>query len=75
MCRQNRKVILRADGNSEIGLGHVYRSLALAEMLNEDFETVFLIKKPLKELKRTILQTCSECIEPADGNKKQELNA
>jgi len=35
------KIYLRADGNSEIGLGHVIRSLALAEMLNEDFDCIF----------------------------------
>ena len=35
-----KKVVLRADGNSKIGLGHVYRLLALAEMLKEDFECV-----------------------------------
>ena len=35
------KIYIRADGNSEIGLGHVIRSLALAEMLKEDFSCVF----------------------------------
>ncbi|MBN2669472.1 MAG: UDP-2,4-diacetamido-2,4,6-trideoxy-beta-L-altropyranose hydrolase [Bacteroidales bacterium] len=36
------KIILRGDGNSEIGLGHLYRLLALAEMLKEDFNILFL---------------------------------
>ncbi len=35
------KIYIRADGNSEIGLGHVIRSLALAEMLKEDFFCIF----------------------------------
>ena len=35
------KVYIRADGNSEIGLGHVIRSLALAEMLKDDFNCIF----------------------------------
>ena len=39
--------MLRADGNATIGLGHVMRLLALAELLKADFqETVFLIQAP-----------------------------
>ena len=39
--------MLRADGNSRIGLGHVMRLLALAEILRPDFaEAVFLIREP-----------------------------
>ena len=38
------KTYIRADGNSEIGLGHVIRSLALAEMLKEDFSCVFVTR-------------------------------
>jgi len=40
MCKKP-KIYIRADGNSEIGLGHVIRSLALAEMLKEDFSCIF----------------------------------
>jgi len=36
-----KKIIFRADGNSNIGLGHVIRSLALAEMLKDGFECIF----------------------------------
>ena len=32
----NKKVIIRVDGNTNIGLGHVYRGIALAEMLKEE---------------------------------------
>jgi len=38
------KIYIRADGNSEIGLGHVIRSLALAEMLKEEFDCVFVTR-------------------------------
>jgi len=41
-----KKVIFRADGNSKIGLGHVYRLLALVEMLKDQFECVFAIDQP-----------------------------
>lgn len=35
------KVYLRADGNSEIGMGHVIRSIALGSMLSQHFECLF----------------------------------
>jgi UDP-2,4-diacetamido-2,4,6-trideoxy-beta-L-altropyranose hydrolase len=41
------RLVLRADGNSQLGLGHVMRLLALAEILRPDFEeVVFLIQDP-----------------------------
>ncbi len=41
------RLLFRADGNARIGLGHVMRLLALAEMLRPDFpEQVFLIREP-----------------------------
>ena len=39
-----KKVLIRVDGNSKIGLGHIYRGIALAEMLKEEFEISFLVK-------------------------------
>jgi len=38
------KIYIRSDGNSEIGLGHVIRCLALAEMLKEDFSCIFVTR-------------------------------
>lgn len=35
------KVYIRADGSTDIGLGHVIRSLALADMLKKDFDCIF----------------------------------
>ncbi|TYB78756.1 UDP-2,4-diacetamido-2,4,6-trideoxy-beta-L-altropyranose hydrolase [Bizionia myxarmorum] len=35
---QEKKILFRADGNSEIGLGHLYRTFALIEMLKENYE-------------------------------------
>lgn len=36
------KIVLRADGNSAIGLGHVYRLIALYHMLQDEFDCVFI---------------------------------
>ncbi|MET4105250.1 UDP-2,4-diacetamido-2,4,6-trideoxy-beta-L-altropyranose hydrolase [Hymenobacter sp. UYP22] len=41
------RLLFRADGNARIGLGHVMRLLALAEILRPDFpEQLFLIREP-----------------------------
>jgi UDP-2,4-diacetamido-2,4,6-trideoxy-beta-L-altropyranose hydrolase len=37
-----KKIFFRADGNSIIGLGHLYRSFALMEMLQDTFECTFI---------------------------------
>ncbi|CAA9278586.1 MAG: hypothetical protein AVDCRST_MAG95-3153 [uncultured Adhaeribacter sp.] len=47
-------ILFRADGNSQIGLGHVVRSLALAEMLLPDFICIFAIQEPKEALARQI---------------------
>lgn len=52
------KIIFRADGNAEIGLGHVIRSLALADMLKDDFECVFATCFLNEYLKEEILKSC-----------------
>lgn len=39
-----KKILFRADGNSEIGLGHLYRLFALVEMYKEVYEFIFITK-------------------------------
>jgi UDP-2,4-diacetamido-2,4,6-trideoxy-beta-L-altropyranose hydrolase len=36
------KLIFRVNGNNEIGLGHLYRCLALAELVKSKFECIFV---------------------------------
>lgn len=38
----SKKILLRADGNNEIGLGHIYRLLAIYEMLKSSFDCIFV---------------------------------
>lgn len=61
--KNKRRIFFRADGNSKIGLGHVFRSLALADMLCEEFECHFIIRDPLRSLKKQILEVCSYVFE------------
>ncbi|MBO0939408.1 UDP-2,4-diacetamido-2,4,6-trideoxy-beta-L-altropyranose hydrolase [Fibrella sp. HMF5335] len=41
-----KKLLFRADGTTQTGLGHIMRSLALAEMLGESFDRRFAIQNP-----------------------------
>lgn len=37
-----KKIIIRVDGGTQIGMGHVYRTIALAEKLVENFFIIFI---------------------------------
>lgn len=43
---QNPKLIIRADGNATIGLGHIHRTLALADYLKDYFDISFYSYQP-----------------------------
>lgn len=40
----NPRVFLRTDGNEKIGLGHLYRCLALSQILSDNFECCLIVK-------------------------------
>lgn len=40
----NKKIIFRADGNAVIGLGHLYRIIAVIEMLKNDYDFILATK-------------------------------
>jgi UDP-2,4-diacetamido-2,4,6-trideoxy-beta-L-altropyranose hydrolase len=67
-----KRIFFRADGNSKIGLGHVIRSLSLAEMLREDFCTIFLIRSPSEDLRNKILNVCDELNELSEDSNHEE---
>ena len=56
------KIYLRADGNPEIGLGHVIRSLALAEMLKEDFCCIFATRFLTEYINMEARKVCEDII-------------
>lgn len=55
-----QKIIFRADGAPEIGMGHFIRTLALAEMLKDDFSCIYATQKPTKYQIHEIENICTE---------------
>lgn len=58
--KSHTKIYLRADGSSSMGLGHVYRLLAVAEMLSEQYTCMFIVKTDHPALINTIGLYCDE---------------
>jgi UDP-2,4-diacetamido-2,4,6-trideoxy-beta-L-altropyranose hydrolase len=54
-----QKVYFRADAGSGIGYGHFIRSLALADMLREDFDCTFFTTSPSDYQKGEMGKVCS----------------
>ncbi len=50
------KLYFRADGNHQIGHGHLMRLVAMAEMLQGEYEIIFLIQASGKALQPTVSQ-------------------
>lgn len=57
MRNMKPKIYFRADGNTKIGLGHIIRSRALADMLNSHFECIFLVQTPSAWLAKQIQES------------------
>lgn len=66
-----QKVFFRADASTQIGYGHFIRTLALADMLKDDFDCTFYTQTPTVFQQSEILKVCSLKVLPADDNKFQ----
>ena len=53
-----RKIYFRADAGPEIGYGHYIRSLALADMLKQDFDCTMFTQMPTDYQLREVLSVC-----------------
>ncbi|HSY60889.1 MAG TPA: UDP-2,4-diacetamido-2,4,6-trideoxy-beta-L-altropyranose hydrolase [Cytophaga sp.] len=72
---KKRTIVFRADGNSEIGLGHVMRCIALCEMLKELFQLKFAIQNPSAAIQNILNTSVSDVIAlPETFNYTQDAN-
>jgi len=53
-----RKIVFRTDGNDKIGLGHIVRCCALADMLKGEFDNYFYIRNPTQEIIEEVQKYC-----------------
>lgn len=54
-----KKICFRADASDQIGYGHFVRSLALADMLKDDFDCVFYTAEPSDYQIKELREVCS----------------
>ena len=68
-----RKIVFRADAGPSIGYGHFIRTLALADMLKDDFDCVFYTQSPTDYQKSELSKVCSYVSLPADDSRYQHF--
>ena len=64
-----RKIYFRADAGPEIGYGHYIRSLALADMLKQDFDCTMFTQMPTEYQLREAEGICAIVTLPNDDSK------
>ena len=64
-----RKILFRADAGQSIGYGHFIRTLALADMLKDDFDCVFYTQEPTEYQKREMNSVCHFVELPAEESR------
>ena len=70
-----QKIFFRADASGEIGYGHFTRTLALAEMLKENFDCTFFTQTPTEYQRKEVASICKlEELPAGDSNFDFFLN-
>jgi UDP-2,4-diacetamido-2,4,6-trideoxy-beta-L-altropyranose hydrolase len=74
-----QSIIFRADGNHTIGLGHISRCIALAELLRPSHKVTFAVQNPDEGLVDVLKKIADEIIplptvDPASADFRQELD-
>ena len=64
-----RRIYFRADAGKERGYGHFIRTLALADMLKDDFDCVFVTQAPTDYQKAEVAKVCQLVELPATDEK------
>ena len=68
-----RKIFFRADAGVRIGYGHFIRTLALADMLRDDFDCTFFTQSPSEYQQREAEKVCSLVALPSDNSKFEKF--
>lgn len=66
-----RKIFFRADAGQSIGYGHFIRTLALADMLKDDFDCVFYTQAPTEYQIGELNKVCAYVSLPSDDSRFQ----
>lgn len=66
---EKRKIYFRADAGPEIGYGHYIRSLALADMLKQDFDCTMFTQNPTEYQLCEAKDICTVIALPADETR------
>ena len=64
-----RRICFRADADQRIGYGHFIRTLALADMLKDDFDCMFYLQTPSEYQKAELSKVFRYVELPADDSK------
>ena len=64
-----RKIFFRADASQNIGYGHFIRTLALADMLKDDFDCVFYTQTPTEYQRKELEKVCPFIELPDDDTR------
>lgn len=67
-----KRIFFRADGNEQIGLGHIYRCCALAQILNLDVECYLVVKNINESLKIQVSKYFNGIYEIEDSNSGEQ---
>jgi len=69
---KEKKIIFRADGSSKIGLGHLIRSSALADVLKEEYTCILVTRCKIPSLLQTLKSTFTEIIQLPENDYQTE---
>jgi UDP-2,4-diacetamido-2,4,6-trideoxy-beta-L-altropyranose hydrolase len=69
-----KQLLFRADGSAQTGMGHIMRSLALAEMLGEAFTRRFAIANPTEATRKLFAKHATQLVELPSNDLADLLN-
>lgn len=53
------RIVFRADGSTQVGLGHVMRCLSLVELLAPHYDCLFILNRPESNIKKLVSNFCN----------------